>query len=74
MTIVNYDSRVIRITLQVVLSPMSITLMTLGVSFMLVENFCSTGITYDRHFQSSKYFYSTGHWFKISYFSEKNVI
>ncbi len=48
-------------TLQVVASPRIIILMTLGVSFMLLENIYSTGVTYDRHLWSSKYFYITGH-------------
>jgi hypothetical protein len=30
------------------------------VSFMLLENIYSTGVTYDHHLRSSKYFYGTG--------------
>jgi hypothetical protein len=26
----------------------------------------NTGVNYDRQFQSSKYFYSTGHWMMIA--------
>jgi hypothetical protein len=56
--IANDDSRVIRMMLQVVASPMIVILTTLEVSFMLIY---STGITYDCHLQSSKYSYSTGY-------------
>ncbi len=46
ITIINDDSKVVRMTLQVVASPMIIILMTLEVSFMLlVESNNSTGIT-----------------------------
>jgi hypothetical protein len=49
------------VTLQVVASPTIVILMTLEVSFMLLEIIYSTCITHDdRHLQSS-YFYSTGH-------------
>ncbi len=49
-TIVNDDSRVIRMMLQVVASPTIVILMTLELSFMLLENIYSTGITHDdRH-------------------------
>jgi len=43
------DSGVVRMMLQVVASPMVIILTTLEVSFMLLENIHSTGITYGRH-------------------------
>jgi hypothetical protein len=36
--------------------------MILDVSFMLMENIYSTGVTYNRHLKVSKYCYSTGHW------------
>jgi hypothetical protein len=47
--IVNDDSRVVRMTFQVVASPTIVILMTLEVSFMLLENIYSTGITHDDH-------------------------
>jgi hypothetical protein len=50
--IVNDNSRVIRMTLQVALSPVIIIVATLEVSFMLPENIYSTGITYDRNLRS----------------------
>ncbi len=60
--IVNDDSRVIRMTLQAVASPMIVIMTTLEVSScMLLGNIHSTGITCDYHLQSSKYFYSPGH-------------
>jgi hypothetical protein len=47
---VNDDSRVVRITLQYVTSTTIIILTTLEVSFMLLDNVYSTGITHDdRH-------------------------
>jgi hypothetical protein len=46
--------------LQVVASLTIIIQMILEVSFMLLENIYSTGVTYNPHLQSSKYFYSTG--------------
>ena len=50
ITIVNDDSRVIILTLQVVASPTIVILKTLEVSFMLLENIYSTGTTHDdRH-------------------------
>jgi hypothetical protein len=45
--VVNDDSRVMRMTLQVVASPTIIILTTPEVSFMLVENIYSTGFTSD---------------------------
>jgi hypothetical protein len=49
-TIVNDNSRVVKMMLQIVASPMIIILMTLQVSFMLLVNIYSTGITHDnRH-------------------------
>ncbi len=50
ITIVNDDSTVVRMTVQVVASPTIVILMTLEVSFMLLENIYITGITHDdRH-------------------------
>ncbi len=46
ITIVNDDSIVIRMMLQVVVSPTIGILMTLEVSFMLLDNIYSTGITH----------------------------
>ncbi len=48
------------VTLQVVASPMIIILTTLEVSFVLLDNIYSTGITHDDHHLRSSYFYSTG--------------
>jgi hypothetical protein len=48
ITIVNGGSRVIRMMLHVVMSPTIVNLTALEVSFMLLENIYSTGITYDR--------------------------
>jgi hypothetical protein len=45
----NDNSRVIRMTLQVVASLMAVILMTLEVSFLLLENIYSTGVTHDDH-------------------------
>jgi len=56
--VVNDDSRVVRMTLQVAASPTIVIrttleapiifiLMTLEVSFMLLENIYSTGVTYN---------------------------
>ncbi len=59
--IVNDDSRVVRMMLQVVASHTTVILMTLDLLFMFLENIKSTGITHDRHLQLSKYFYRTGH-------------
>jgi hypothetical protein len=36
--------------------------MTLEVSFMLLENIYSTGITHDDHHLPSSYFYNIGQW------------
>ncbi len=47
ITIVNDDFRVVRMTLQVVASPMIVILTTLEVSFTLLENIYSTAITHD---------------------------
>ncbi len=54
--IINDDSRVVRITILVVTSPTIVILRTLGVSFMLLENIYSTGITYDHHLRSPNFF------------------
>jgi hypothetical protein len=48
--------------LQAVASPTIITLMNLKVSFMLLKNIYSTGLTHDYHHLRSSYFYSTYHW------------
>ncbi len=45
--VVNDDSRVIRLTLQVVASPTIIILMTPEVSIMLVKNINNSGFTHD---------------------------
>jgi hypothetical protein len=47
--IINDNSRVIRMTLQVVASPTIVILMTLRVSFMLLDSIHSTGVTYYHH-------------------------
>ncbi len=47
--IVNDTPRVVRMTLQVVMLPMIVILMTLEVSFTLLENIYCTGITHDDH-------------------------
>jgi hypothetical protein len=60
ITIVNGDSRVVRMTSQVMASPTMVILTTLVVSFMLLENIYSTDITYNSHLRLSKYFYCTG--------------
>ncbi len=50
ITIVNYDCRVVRMMLKIVASPTIIILMTLEVSFLLIERIYSTGVTHDdRH-------------------------
>jgi hypothetical protein len=59
ITIVNDDSRVIWMMLQVVATTTIVILTTLEVSFMLLENIYSTSVTYDCNLWSSKYFYST---------------
>jgi hypothetical protein len=46
ITIVNDDSRVVRMLLQVVASPLVDILMTLEVSFMLLENIYNEGISH----------------------------
>jgi hypothetical protein len=46
-TIVNDNFIVVRMTLQVVSSPTIVILMTLEVSFMLLENIYGKGITYN---------------------------
>ncbi len=48
--------------LQVVASPMILITMTLEVSFMLLENIYSTGITHDDRHLPASYFYSIGQW------------
>ncbi len=56
----NYNSRVIRMMLLVVASLMAVILMTLEVSFLLLENIYSTGVTNDdRHITFVTYY--TGH-------------
>jgi len=47
MMIVNDDFRVVRMRLQVVVSPTIVILTTLEVSFLLLENIYSTGFTHD---------------------------
>ncbi len=47
ITIINDNSRVVRMMLQVESSPMIVILMILEVSFMLLENIYSTGVTRD---------------------------
>ena len=71
--IVNEASKVVRMTLQVVASPRVIILMTrvapmivinlttLEVSFKLLENIYSKGITHDNCHLRLPYFYRTGH-------------
>jgi len=56
--ILNAKSTVVRMMLQVVVSPMIVILTTLEVSFMHLENIFSTRVTHDI---CQKYFYSTGH-------------
>jgi hypothetical protein len=46
------DSRVIRMTLQAVASPMMVIVTTLELSFMILHNIYSSGITNDHHLQS----------------------
>jgi hypothetical protein len=46
---------------KVAASPTIVTLTTLEVSFMLLENVYSTGVTYDNLHLRSSHFYSTGH-------------
>jgi hypothetical protein len=52
------------VMLQVVASPTIIILTTLEVSFTLLENIYSRGITHDDFHLRSSYFYSAGHWFQ----------
>jgi hypothetical protein len=40
--------------------------MTLAKAKAKVKHIYSTGIIYDRHLWSSKYFYNTGHWLQIA--------
>ncbi len=47
VTIMNADSRVVRMTFQVVASPTIIIVMTIEVSYVLLENINSTGVTPD---------------------------
>ncbi len=62
ITIVNDTSEVVKMMLQDVVSPAIVILMTLEVSFILLDNIFSTGITHDdRHLQLS-YCYSTVHY------------
>ena len=49
ITIVNDDSRAVRMTLQTLAQPTIISLTTLELSFMLLENIDSTGINHDDH-------------------------
>jgi hypothetical protein len=74
-------SRVIRMMLKVVASPTTIILMTLETPTIIIlttlENIYSTGITYDRHLRSSKYFFmvqATGLSVKNSCYSGSRVI
>ncbi len=60
--IVNDDSRVNRMILQVVASPTIVIPMIPEELFMLLDNIHNAGLTQDHHLQSSKYFYSTAHW------------
>jgi hypothetical protein len=60
--IVNDASRVIRMTIQNAVSPTIVILMTLKVSFRLLENIYNTGITHDNRHMAIKIFYSIGHW------------
>jgi hypothetical protein len=46
---INDDSRVVRMMFQIVASPTIVILMTLEVSFRLIENIYSTSITHDDH-------------------------
>jgi len=65
LQVVASSTFIILITLE---TPMTAILTTLEVSFMLLENIYSTGITYDRHLQLLlKYFYGTGHIFLSLY-------
>ncbi len=47
--------------LQVVVSPMIVILMIPEVSFTLLENINSSGITYDDRHLGSSYFHTAGH-------------
>ncbi len=61
MIVIN-DPRVIRTTPQIVASPMIAVLMTLVVSFTLLENIYSTNVTHNScHMTIVIYFYNTGH-------------
>jgi hypothetical protein len=51
-TIVNDDSRVVTMMLQVVASPTIVILMTPELSLVLLENIYSTDVTCDLHLQS----------------------
>jgi predicted transporter len=67
ITIVNDDSRVIRMTLQVVASPTIVSLTTLEVSFMLLENILQTSLMAVAHeCQSIFKVHATGHCHKLS--------
>jgi hypothetical protein len=48
-----------KVTLQVVASPTIVIMATLEVSFMLLENIYSAGITHDNRHLRSSYFYNT---------------
>ncbi len=65
ITIVNDDSGVVRMMLQVVASTMIIILMTLEALTTIIpttiENIYSIGLTYNQHLVASQYCYSTGH-------------
>ncbi len=47
ITIVNANTRVVKMVLQVVASPMIVILVTLEASFTLIENIYSAGVTHD---------------------------
>jgi hypothetical protein len=47
--------------LQAVTTPMIVILTTVEVLFMFLENIYSTGVTYDHHLRSPKYFCHTGY-------------
>jgi hypothetical protein len=77
ITIINGNSRAVRMMLQVVASPTIVILMTLLVSFMLLENIYSTGVTHD----DCNDIYGTGHRvhihkisYKILQFNNLNAI
>ncbi len=48
--------------LQAVASPTIIIQTTLDMSFMLIENIYSAGVTLDNRHLRSSYFYSAGYW------------